>query len=38
NMYGFAQGLQSGGYATDPRYARKLVDVAASLAQQVARI
>ncbi|AUH50592.1 flagellar assembly peptidoglycan hydrolase FlgJ [Chromobacterium sp. ATCC 53434] len=37
NMYGFAQGLQSGGYATDPRYARKLVDVAASLAQQVAR-
>ncbi|OWY37527.1 flagellar assembly peptidoglycan hydrolase FlgJ [Xenophilus sp. AP218F] len=37
NMYGFAQGLQSGGYATDPRYARKLVDVAASLAQQVVR-
>ncbi|OBU84680.1 flagellar assembly peptidoglycan hydrolase FlgJ [Chromobacterium subtsugae] len=37
NMYGFAQGLQSGGYATDPRYARKLVDVAASLAQQVAK-
>ncbi|MFB9159309.1 flagellar assembly peptidoglycan hydrolase FlgJ [Chromobacterium violaceum] len=37
NVYGFAQGLQSGGYATDPRYARKLVDVAASLAQQVAR-
>ncbi|POZ60824.1 flagellar assembly peptidoglycan hydrolase FlgJ [Chromobacterium alticapitis] len=36
NMYGFAHGLQSGGYATDPRYARKLVDVAASLAQQVA--
>ncbi|MDF0605022.1 flagellar assembly peptidoglycan hydrolase FlgJ [Neisseriaceae bacterium TC5R-5] len=37
NMYGFAQGLQTGGYATDPRYARKLVDVAASLAQQMAR-
>ncbi|AXE32194.1 flagellar assembly peptidoglycan hydrolase FlgJ [Chromobacterium phragmitis] len=37
NMYGFAQGLQAGGYATDPRYARKLVDVAASLAQQVAK-
>ncbi|QEL55597.1 flagellar assembly peptidoglycan hydrolase FlgJ [Chromobacterium paludis] len=36
NMYGFASGLQAGGYATDPRYARKLVDVAASLAQQVA--
>ncbi|WP_293764531.1 flagellar assembly peptidoglycan hydrolase FlgJ [uncultured Aquitalea sp.] len=37
NVYGFAQGLQSGGYATDPRYARKLVDVAASLAQRLAR-
>ncbi|MCD5361187.1 flagellar assembly peptidoglycan hydrolase FlgJ [Chromobacterium aquaticum] len=37
NMYGFAHALQSGGYATDPRYARKLVDVAASLAQQTVR-
>lgn len=37
NVAGFAQGLQNGGYATDPRYARKLVDVAASLAQQQAR-
>ncbi|RQO73060.1 flagellar assembly peptidoglycan hydrolase FlgJ [Aquitalea sp. FJL05] len=37
NVQGFAQGLQSGGYATDPRYARKLVDVAASLAQQAVR-
>lgn len=37
NVQGFAQGLQSGGYATDPRYARKLVDVAASLAQQSVR-
>jgi len=37
NVAGFAQGLQNGGYATDPRYARKLVDVAASLAQQSVR-
>ncbi|RMC96217.1 flagellar assembly peptidoglycan hydrolase FlgJ [Aquitalea palustris] len=37
NVQGFAQGLQNGGYATDPRYARKLVDVAASLAQQAVR-
>lgn len=37
NVAGFAQGLQNGGYATDPRYARKLVDVAASLAQQAVR-
>lgn len=37
NMYGFAHALQSGGYATDPRYARKLVDVAATLAQQTTR-
>ena len=37
NVYGFAHGLQSGGYATDPRYANKLVDVAASLAQQSVR-
>lgn len=33
NIQGYAQGLQSGGYATDPRYARKLVDVMSSLAQ-----
>jgi len=33
NIQGFAQGLQSGGYATDPRYARKLIDVMSSLAQ-----
>jgi flagellar protein FlgJ len=37
NVAGFAQGLQNGGYATDPRYARKLVDVAATLAQQAVR-
>lgn len=37
NVLGFAQGLQNGGYATDPRYARKLVDVAATLAQQAVR-
>ncbi|BBF86046.1 flagellar protein FlgJ [Aquitalea magnusonii] len=37
NVTGFAQGLQNGGYATDPRYARKLVDVAASLGQQSVR-
>ena len=37
NVAGFAQGLQNGGYATDPRYARKLVDVAATLAQQSVR-
>jgi flagellar protein FlgJ len=33
NVQGFAQGLQSGGYATDPRYAHKLIDVMSSLAQ-----
>jgi len=33
NIQGFAQGLQSGGYATDPRYAHKLIDVMSSLAQ-----
>jgi flagellar protein FlgJ len=33
NVQGFAQGLQNGGYATDPRYAHKLVDVMSSLAQ-----
>ncbi|HJV05790.1 MAG TPA: flagellar assembly peptidoglycan hydrolase FlgJ [Chromobacteriaceae bacterium] len=37
NMYGFAQGLQTGGYATDPRYARKLVDVATSVLSQSVR-
>jgi len=33
NIMGFAQGLQNGGYATDPRYAHKLIDVMSSLAQ-----
>ncbi|TDR79910.1 flagellar assembly peptidoglycan hydrolase FlgJ [Paludibacterium purpuratum] len=33
NIQGYAQGLQNGGYATDPRYAHKLVDVMSSLAQ-----
>ncbi len=33
NIVGFANGLQQGGYATDPRYARKLVDVASTLAR-----
>lgn len=37
NVQGFAQGLQSGGYATDPRYARKLVDVMSALAQYMAQ-
>ncbi|WP_215782125.1 flagellar assembly peptidoglycan hydrolase FlgJ [Paludibacterium sp. B53371] len=37
NIQGYAQGLQSGGYATDPRYARKLVDVMSSLAQYMAQ-
>lgn len=36
NIRGFAMGLQSGGYATDPRYARKLMDVMSSLAQYIA--
>ncbi|RXZ44237.1 flagellar assembly peptidoglycan hydrolase FlgJ [Crenobacter cavernae] len=31
NAGGFAQGLQQGGYATDPRYAKKLADVAGGL-------
>ncbi|MCW3478062.1 flagellar assembly peptidoglycan hydrolase FlgJ [Neisseriaceae bacterium JH1-16] len=31
NLQGFAQGLQNAGYATDPRYAKKLTDVASSL-------
>jgi len=33
NIAGYAEGLQSGGYATDPHYAHKLVDVMSSLAQ-----
>ncbi|GGY06631.1 flagellar assembly peptidoglycan hydrolase FlgJ [Paludibacterium paludis] len=33
NIAGFAQGLQQGGYATDPRYARKLADVVSTLAR-----
>jgi len=33
NVEGFAQGLQNGGYATDPHYAHRLVDVMSSLAQ-----
>ncbi|MBV8647236.1 flagellar assembly peptidoglycan hydrolase FlgJ [Paludibacterium sp.] len=36
NIQGYAQGLQDGGYATDPRYAHKLVDVMSSLAQYMA--
>ncbi|MDN0074265.1 flagellar assembly peptidoglycan hydrolase FlgJ [Crenobacter sp. SG2303] len=31
NLQGFAQGLQNAGYATDPRYAKKLTDVASAL-------
>jgi len=31
NLQGFAQGLQDAGYATDPRYAKKLTDVASTL-------
>lgn len=38
NMQAFAHGLQAGGYATDPRYARKLVGVAASLNQPSVRL
>jgi peptidoglycan hydrolase FlgJ len=37
NIQGFAHGLQSGGYATDPRYARKLVDVMSAMAQYMAQ-
>jgi len=37
NIQGFALGLQNGGYATDPRYAHKLVDVMSAMAQYMAQ-
>jgi flagellar protein FlgJ len=36
NAQGFAQALQSGGYATDPKYATKLAQVAEQLRRQLA--
>ena len=36
DVQAFATGLQRGGYATDPEYARKLVSVAAEVGQRVA--
>lgn len=36
SMQDFAQGLQRGGYATDPGYANKLMDVMSSLRQSMA--
>ena len=37
DVHAFARGLQRGGYATDPDYARKLVSVAAQVNEQLER-